>query len=149
MEKVNKAIEASPFEAIRKWDENGHEYWSARALARILGYTRRGDFNEAIGKAQATCHISGLPVEDHFLVVSEVQELSNGSKRKYADLHLSRYACYLCIMSADPSKEAVRPGAGLYGGTYLSGRSPEAHCLPKAKGRGGEAGFPTQRIVTP
>ncbi len=30
----------SPFEAIRRESEDGSEYWSARDLARILGYTQ-------------------------------------------------------------------------------------------------------------
>ena len=30
---------ASPFDIIRHEDEDGGEYWSARELARVLGYT--------------------------------------------------------------------------------------------------------------
>lgn len=120
MKKVNKTIDVSPFEAIRKWDESGKEYWSAGALARLLGYSGRKDFTAVIEKAQTSCHISGLPKEDHFLVVPGLQELANGKKRKYTDLHLSRYACYLCIMNADPSNEAVAMGqAYIAAHTYL------------------------------
>ncbi len=30
----------SPFDAIRKIDEQGREYWSARDMAKLLGYTQ-------------------------------------------------------------------------------------------------------------
>lgn len=31
----------SPFESIRKVNEEGFEYWSARDLAKILGYVKQ------------------------------------------------------------------------------------------------------------
>ncbi len=34
----------SPFESIRRQAEDGSEYWSARELGKILGYTEYGKF---------------------------------------------------------------------------------------------------------
>lgn len=31
---------ASPFDTIRKTDEQGNEYWSARDLGKLLGYSQ-------------------------------------------------------------------------------------------------------------
>jgi len=36
----------SPFDAIRHADEYGNEYWSARELYKILGYTEWRNFND-------------------------------------------------------------------------------------------------------
>jgi len=43
---------ASPFEAIREEAEDGSEYWSARDLSKILGYTEWRNFTTAIEKAK-------------------------------------------------------------------------------------------------
>ncbi len=37
-------LAASPFDAIRRVDEQGREYWSARDLAKLLGYSEYGKF---------------------------------------------------------------------------------------------------------
>lgn len=40
----------SPFDAIRKTDEQGNEYWSARELYKILGYTQWRNFQNVVVK---------------------------------------------------------------------------------------------------
>jgi len=37
-------------------------------------------------------------------------EIGSGAKRDVGDLHLTRYACYLIIQNADPSKEIIALG---------------------------------------
>ena len=37
-------------------------------------------------------------------------ELGNNASREITDIHLSRYACYLVMQNADPSKEVVALG---------------------------------------
>src|SRR5258708_13921928 len=37
-------------------------------------------------------------------------ELGHNAKREVEDMHLSRYACYLVVQNADPSKEVVALG---------------------------------------
>lgn len=37
-------------------------------------------------------------------------EIGSNAKREVEDMHLSRYACYLVVQNADPSKEIVALG---------------------------------------
>jgi len=101
---------ASPFEAIREEAEDGSEYWSARDLSKILGYTEWRNFTTAIEKAKEACQNSGQAEFDHFVDINKMVKLGSGGRRKIEDYHLSRYACYLLIQNADPSKPIVALG---------------------------------------
>lgn len=100
----------SPFESIRRVNDEGFEYWSARDLAKILGYAKWEKFRNAIQRAEEACRNSNQPVEDHFLHLGKMINLGKGAQREVEDVHLSRYACYLLIQNADPSKEIVALG---------------------------------------
>ena len=100
----------SPFEAIREEAEDGSEYWSARDLSKILGYTEWRNFTTAIEKAKESCQNSGQAISDHFVDINKMVKLGSGGRRKIEDYHLSRYACYLLIQNADPSKPIVALG---------------------------------------
>lgn len=99
-----------PFEAIRQTDDTGNEYWSARDLAKVLGYTEYDKFRNTLQKAEIACENSGQVVADHFAHVSDMIQVGKGARRKVANVHLSRYACYLVIQNADPEKEIVALG---------------------------------------
>lgn len=100
----------SPFESIRRFSEEGIEYWSARDLAKVLGYTEYGKFKNATHKAEMACENSGQDIPDHFAHVSDMITTGKGAQRKVDDIHLSRYACYLLIENADSSKPIVALG---------------------------------------
>jgi BRO family, N-terminal domain len=100
----------SPFKAIRKVAEDGSEYWSARDLAKILGYAEWRNFTTAIEKAKEACENSGQAISDHFVEANKLIEAAKGARRKIEDYHLSRYGCYLLIQNADPSKPIVALG---------------------------------------
>lgn len=102
----------SPFDAIRKVDElTDEEYWSARDLARILGYDRWENFRRyAIPKAQKACEQSGHAVADQFRATTKLIRAGKGAKRPLEDFHLTRYACYLIVQNADPAKPIVALG---------------------------------------
>ena len=58
----------SPFDAIRHEDEQLGEYWSARELYKILGYTEWRNFhNVAIKRAMKACEENGRAISDHFV----------------------------------------------------------------------------------
>jgi DNA-damage-inducible protein D len=100
----------SLFEAIREVAEDGSEYWSARDLSKILGYTEWRNFTTAIEKAKEACENSGQGVFDHFVETNKMVKLGSGGQRKIDDYQLSRYACYLLIQNADPAKPIVALG---------------------------------------
>lgn len=99
----------SPFEQIKHSDAASN-YWSARELAAILGYSEWRNFEKAVKKAMTACKKSGQQVADHFVEVNKMVELGSGAQRAIRDHHLSRYACYLVVENADPSKEIVALG---------------------------------------
>ncbi len=100
----------SPFETIRRESEEGIEYWSARDLAKILGYTQYNKFTNVVQKAETACVNSQQVIEDHFTHVSEMIETGKGAKRKFETVFLSRYACYLIVQNADSNKPIVALG---------------------------------------
>jgi DNA-damage-inducible protein D len=97
----------SIFESIRHINEYEQEYWSARELYRIFEYTEYGKFLPTIEKAKTACKNSGQNIQDHFADVSDMVSIGSDAKREVSDYHLSRYACYLIIQNADPTKKTV------------------------------------------
>ena len=58
----------SPFDTIRHVDEQLGEYWSARELYKILGYTEWRNFpNVVIKRAKKACEEDGRAVSEHFV----------------------------------------------------------------------------------
>lgn len=100
----------SIFEQIRKVDENEQEYWTARELAKILEYSEYRHFLPAVEKAKEACKNSGENAQNHFEDIIDMVKIGSGAKRKLSDIKLSRYACYLIVQNADPSKEVVALG---------------------------------------
>lgn len=104
----------SPFESAKQFDENGNEFWSARDLMVILEYLSFRNFKPVIEKAIAACDNSNYSSEDHFAEVRKMVPTGSGASRAINDYHLSRYACYLIIQNADPSKEMVALGQSYF-----------------------------------
>jgi DNA-damage-inducible protein D len=102
--------EPSPFERIRRVSGAGHEHWSSRDFAKVLGYTDYRNFEQVIGRAKMACFNSGQRVEDHFVEITEMIEIGKGGQRPVKTTLMSRYACYLAIQNADPSKDIVALG---------------------------------------
>ncbi|WP_139492606.1 DNA damage-inducible protein D [Brevibacillus dissolubilis] len=100
----------SLFENIRQEDEHGNEYWTSRGLRKLLGYSEYQHFIPVIEKAKQACENSGYPIEDHFEDILEMIPTGKGAMRQFRSIKLSRYACYLIVQNADPSKEIVAHG---------------------------------------
>jgi len=100
----------SPFDGIRHTDEQGNEYWSARELSKLLGYTRFDKFAGTLAKTEEAIRNSGQAVSDHMSRVGHMIATGKGAKRPAEDVHLSRYACYLIVQNADPDKPIVALG---------------------------------------
>jgi DNA-damage-inducible protein D len=52
--------------ALKKANQHGAEYWSARDLQPLLGYSQWRRFEQAIDRAVSFCKQSGNPPEHHF-----------------------------------------------------------------------------------
>lgn len=101
----------SPFDVIRHLNEQLGEYWSARELYKILGYTEWRNFNNVVIKrAMKACEENGRAVADHFVRSYKMVTLGSGSQRKTEDVLLSRYAAYLVVMNSDPKLPVVAMG---------------------------------------
>lgn len=103
-------MEQTIFEKIRRTDNNENEYWSSRDLAKALEYTNYRNFEKVISKAKEACINSNQEVNNHFVGLNEMVEIGSSAKRNIKSIKLSRYACYLIIQNADPSKEVVAMG---------------------------------------
>ena len=98
------------FERIKRVNAKGNESWSARDLAQVLEYLNFRNFEPVIQKAKEACLKSGHAVADHFAQMRNMVNLGSGAQREVEDWALSRYACYLVIQNADPSKPLVALG---------------------------------------
>jgi DNA-damage-inducible protein D len=103
----NIAPRLKSFEALKKINEHGAEFWSARDLQSLLGYVKWQKFDTAITRAKASCEASGNVVENHFTDAGNMVTVGSGAKRETADYHLSRFACYLIAQNGDPRKPEI------------------------------------------
>ncbi len=101
---------SSIFDQIKQIDANGNEYWTARTLAKVLDYTDFRNFLSVIEKAKEACINSKQQIEDHFVEFNEMVSIGSGAERGLFSFMLSRYACYLIVQNADPSKEVIANG---------------------------------------
>jgi DNA-damage-inducible protein D len=82
------------FEALKNLNDFGREYWSARDLQPLLGYTQWRRFENAIKKAITSCEQSGNESKNHFAGAGKMVQIGSDVTREVPDFHLSRFACY-------------------------------------------------------
>jgi DNA-damage-inducible protein D len=104
------------------------DFWLARDLQQLFGYTRWANFARVIHKAEAVCKSAGHDPDHHFLEIAGATLRTPGAtgyasadRRKLQagtsaaetkqheadDIALTRYASYLVARHADGSKAAV------------------------------------------
>ncbi len=98
------------FEQLKHIDENGMEFWSARSISKLLGYSEYRHFQPVITKAKEACINSEHAIEDHFEDVLAMVTIGSGAQREVPDIKLSRYACYLVVQNGDPTKPVIAAG---------------------------------------
>ncbi len=104
----------SPFDSIRHYDENGNEFWLARELMVILGYSKWQSFGgyqenrlSVVDKAILACQNNGANSILNFTQTSKVVIRKGRGDVSQDDWKLTRYACYLVAMNGDPSKVEI------------------------------------------
>ena len=99
------------FESIKKLTDEGVEFWEARELMPLLGYTKWENFESVIEKAKMACVESGQNLADHFPDVGKMiilaKDTEKETERRIDDFRLSRYACYLIAQNGDPRKREI------------------------------------------
>lgn len=95
------------FEDLKKINEYGAEYWSAREIQPLLGYTQWRRFEDAVKRAITSCKSSGNDPDHHFADAGKPIEGGKGAVQLVNDYHLSRFACYLIAQNGDPRKPEI------------------------------------------
>jgi hypothetical protein len=109
---------STPFETIRHVDSYGREYWSARELMPLLGYSRWQNFERVIDLAVTAAKVVGINTDLNFTASSKN---AGQPGRTGSDYHLSRYGAYLTAMRGDSHKPEI--AAAL---TYFAVKAREA-----------------------
>lgn len=117
----------SPFDGIRRITPEGREWWSARDLMPLLGYSVWRDFANAIQRAKIAAHNSGHDVTSLFAGALKNPGAEGG--RPAEDYHLARFACYLIAMNGDPRKPEIAAAQ-----TYFAIKTREAETRPAIDG---------------
>ncbi len=86
---------------------DGEEFWFARDLQGLLGYSKWENFTKVIDKAKTSCQTAGHTIADHFPDVRKMVDIGSGAEREIDDIALTRYACYLIAQNGDPRKVEI------------------------------------------
>jgi DNA-damage-inducible protein D len=119
----------TPFDAIRRRDGDGAEYWSARDLMPLLGYQSWQKFELAVDRATIAAKSTGADTSRHFTGTNKVIKGGRWGEQTVSDVHLSRYGCYLVAMNGDPRKPQIAAAQ-----TYFAVRTHEAETATAASG---------------
>lgn len=94
----------TPFDVYRQEREDGSEFWSARDLMGLMGYSQWVTFENPLKRAMKAAENQNLQVEANFYRSLKV---GTAGKMKQTDYELSRFAAYLVAMNGDPNKPEV------------------------------------------
>jgi DNA-damage-inducible protein D len=95
------------FENLKHFNQHGAEYWNARELQAMLGYTQWRRFEDAIKRAMTSCEKSGNDPAHHFAGAGKPITGGKGAVQIVNDYQLSRFACYLIAQNGDPRKPEI------------------------------------------
>lgn len=96
----------SPFDAIMHTADDGSEWWSAREMMPLMGYTKWQKMQDAIERAKLSCQNAGQQPPDHFTGAGKISYQAYVT-RPGSDVRMTRYGCYLLAMNGDPRKPEV------------------------------------------
>lgn len=94
----------SPFDQIKRLRSDGSEYWLARELMPLMGYSSWRNLLVPIERAKQSAANQGHSLEANFAASRKVAGRSGPAQ---SDIELSRFAAYLVAMNGDPNKPEV------------------------------------------
>ena len=71
---------------------NGVEYWLAREVQTLPGYTEWRNFLAVVNKARIACKQAGQAESDHFVDVNKMIGLAKGAQREVDDIALTVFS---------------------------------------------------------
>ena len=74
------------FESYARQTENEVEFWLARDLQCLLGYTDWRNFLQVVNRAKVACEVSEHRIIDHFVDANKMVSLGSGSQREVPDM---------------------------------------------------------------
>jgi DNA-damage-inducible protein D len=83
------------------------EYWYARDLQKVLGYSEWRNFSNVIERAKISCQTAKIDIIYHFVNINKTIKMPKGAAKNIDDIMLTRYACYLIAQNGDTSKEPI------------------------------------------
>lgn len=95
------------FEGLKRVNQYGAEYWTARDLQPLFGYNHWRSFENAIRKAITSCEQSSNDPSHHFARARKPIAGGKGAVQEVDDYQLSRFACYLIAQNGDPRKPEI------------------------------------------
>ncbi len=74
------------FEDHSQTTENGIEFWFARDLQQLLGYTKWDNFKKVFHKSKISCEATENDILDHFAYVGKMVKIGSGTEREIDDI---------------------------------------------------------------
>lgn len=71
------------FEAHAHQTDGRVEFWLARDIQHLLGYSKWDNFLNVVSKAKTACEVSGHAIEDHFAGVGKMVDLGYASPTRW------------------------------------------------------------------
>lgn len=115
----------TPFDVYRQEREDGSEFWSARDLMGLMGYSQWVTFENPLKRAMKAAENQNMQVEANFYRTLKV---GTAGKMKQTDYELSRFAAYLVAMNGDPNKPEVASAQA-----YFAARTRQAETQQPAQ----------------
>lgn len=103
---ADKKGSPTPFDVYRQEREDGPEFWSARDLMGLMGYSQWVTFQNPLNRAMKAAENQNVPVQEAFYRSVKRVPAGKGYTEK-TDYELSRLAAYLVAMNGDPNKPEV------------------------------------------
>jgi len=76
------------FESYINKTKDGIEFWLARDLQRLLGYTKWDNFVNVVSKAKTACELSNIRISDHLADVGKTIKMPKTAEKMGPDFKI-------------------------------------------------------------